>query len=92
MLRGVAQSDIFRDDVDRASLLERLALVSQEFSLVLLASQRSLSRALRSHIAVMLSIASRQPRSPSVSGSPTPPCCAGRERGREANGAGETVP
>jgi hypothetical protein len=37
MLRGVAQSDIFRDDVDRASLLERLALVSQECSLALLA-------------------------------------------------------
>ena len=37
MLRGVAQSDIFRDDVDRARLLERLALVSQECSLALLA-------------------------------------------------------
>ena len=37
MLRGVAQSDIFRDDVDRASLLERLALVSRECSLTLLA-------------------------------------------------------
>ena len=37
MLRGVAQSDIFRDDVDRASLLGRLALVSQECGLAVLA-------------------------------------------------------
>ena len=37
MLRGAAQSDIFRDDVDRASFLERLALVPQECSLALLA-------------------------------------------------------
>jgi len=36
-LRGVAQSDISCDDVDRASLLERLALFSQECSLALLA-------------------------------------------------------